>query len=379
MHAVRRRRGVSPADLWAPPSSSGSPTGGADHVTPRFPDTLDFSFSTSSAAGGHAASEAGSSYAPPSLQQELLEDYGVNVPLFDGTVEAAQQLAQEDIHYVVLYMHCPTHEDTGDFVRDVLADDGVLAQFAECAVLVGCSVLTPEGDALAQRLQLTTYPALVVLFKRRVILTLAGHFATAAAVLQEWRACRDMWDGAVAEEVSFRAERQGREEARRREEQHVADMEARDRQLLDQLEREAAEAAAQRTAAEQAAAEERAQPHRRAVASAGGARGGRQEEPEADEARDRQAKRVTMEATAVAEAPAPPEATPAAPRKRGRKPKTVEAAAEEKEVLHWVQCDKCDKWRIVPLAIPKHVTYWECSMRPRTTCADPDDAQLDVY
>lgn len=52
------------------------------------------------------------------------------------------------------------------------------------------------------------------------------------------------------------------------------------------------------------------------------------------------------------------------------------------EVVHWVQCDLCSKWRIVPQRVPARVKFWECKMRydeqrsRQTTCDDPDDAKL---
>jgi hypothetical protein len=52
------------------------------------------------------------------------------------------------------------------------------------------------------------------------------------------------------------------------------------------------------------------------------------------------------------------------------------------EVVHWVQCDRCSKWRIVPKRVPSRIKFWECKMRydeergRQTTCDDPDDADL---
>lgn len=55
--------------------------------------------------------------------------------------------------------------------------------------------------------------------------------------------------------------------------------------------------------------------------------------------------------------------------KKGRRKKLNE------EVIYWIQCDKCDKWRIVPRSIKPD--KWECSMRLNTTCEDTDDAAKD--
>lgn len=59
-----------------------------------------------------------------------------------------------------------------------------------------------------------------------------------------------------------------------------------------------------------------------------------------------------------------------------RRPRKSRENTKE-EIIYWIQCDKCDKWRIVPRPIkPK---TWECSMRPGTTCEDSDDAKDGEY
>ncbi|CAD2217742.1 CW-type Zinc Finger, putative [Angomonas deanei] len=63
-----------------------------------------------------------------------------------------------------------------------------------------------------------------------------------------------------------------------------------------------------------------------------------------------------------------PSDTPVKVERRGRPPKNVSL-----EVVNWVQCDVCDKWRIVPHKIGSTVTFWQCNMRPNTTCDDPDE------
>ncbi|KAG5469729.1 hypothetical protein CUR178_01868 [Leishmania enriettii] len=52
------------------------------------------------------------------------------------------------------------------------------------------------------------------------------------------------------------------------------------------------------------------------------------------------------------------------------------------EVVHWVQCDLCSKWRIVPQRVPANIKFWECKMRydekhgRATACDDADDVDL---
>lgn len=86
------------------------------------------------------------------------------------------------------------------------------------------------------------------------------------------------------------------------------------------------------------------------------------------------------------------------PRKRGRRKRSTDTMEVEekkktsshisqraekrkseskKNLIFWIQCDKCNKWRIVPHSIKPQT--WECSMRPNTTCEDSDDAKEEDY
>ncbi|EKF32492.1 hypothetical protein MOQ_003654 [Trypanosoma cruzi marinkellei] len=75
-------------------------------------------------------------------------------------------------------------------------------------------------------------------------------------------------------------------------------------------------------------------------------------------------------------------AKPQGAKRRGRKPRRVENddtsktanEEEEVEIIHWVCCDLCDKWRIVPEKISEDTEHWYCEMRgDGTTCSDTDD------
>ncbi|CCW63114.1 unnamed protein product [Phytomonas sp. EM1] len=60
-------------------------------------------------------------------------------------------------------------------------------------------------------------------------------------------------------------------------------------------------------------------------------------------------------------------------RKRGRPPRHN----PQSEVIYWVQCDLCNKWRIVSHPIPEGTTFWECKLRDdKTTCAMVDDEAM---
>lgn len=55
-------------------------------------------------------------------------------------------------------------------------------------------------------------------------------------------------------------------------------------------------------------------------------------------------------------------------RGRGRPPKESDCS-----VIFWIQCDKCNKWRIVPEQQTPET--WECSRREGTTCEDSADEE----
>eukprot|EP00796_Vickermania_ingenoplastis_P004467 gene4467-3262_t len=59
---------------------------------------------------------------------------------------------------------------------------------------------------------------------------------------------------------------------------------------------------------------------------------------------------------------------------KGRPKKKKPDDDQDVEIIHWVQCDKCEKWRVVPAAVDPSIATWECCMRPGTTCDDLDDA-----
>lgn len=53
---------------------------------------------------------------------------------------------------------------------------------------------------------------------------------------------------------------------------------------------------------------------------------------------------------------------------------TTAVGAEDPDVIHWVCCDSCGKWRIVPQKIEEETKHWCCEMRADgTTCSDTDD------
>lgn len=72
-----------------------------------------------------------------------------------------------------------------------------------------------------------------------------------------------------------------------------------------------------------------------------------------------------------------------AKRDRSRPTRNTPAAGDDEEdsvlsapeKIFWVQCDRCNKWRVVPEKISSRVKHWDCSLKPGTTCADMDDEE----
>lgn len=236
----------------------------------------------------------------PTFTDYILNNYGVSIPFFNGTFDEAKREAQQSAKYLVVYLHCPTHENTHAFLTSVLGDDEVIAHFSENTVLFGASVMDRPGYRLSLDLHATTYPFVGVLFKRAVIMRLQGPYLK-QEFLQQWKVCTDAWDGAVAEEVSFRFEREARERARLVEENAMSEMERADMERLAQFE---AEEKAQRELQEKAQRE--AETKRKAEEEEAAARAKEEARKQAEQAERERVKATAQQAAAVRLPPEPP-------------------------------------------------------------------------
>jgi FAS-associated factor 2 len=197
---------------------------------------------------------------------EVRDKYGLTIPFFEGSLEDAQRTAVETAKYLVLYLHSPQHENTEQYLREVLGADEIIALLSENCILCGVSVTERRGHQLAKELGAHAFPFVAALFRRKVILRLQGYH-TRETFRQEWRLCTEDWDAFLAQEISLVAEREARERARVAEEVAATEMEAADRAILEELQRkeeaERTAAAAQAAAeAERAKAEERGREER---------------------------------------------------------------------------------------------------------------------
>ncbi|KAH9578384.1 zinc finger protein [Trypanosoma melophagium] len=61
-------------------------------------------------------------------------------------------------------------------------------------------------------------------------------------------------------------------------------------------------------------------------------------------------------------------------KKKVKKEAKKQLQEDDVEIIHWVCCDVCNKWRIVPKKIPEGTEEWQCVMRgDGTNCSDTDD------
>lgn len=199
------------------------------------------------------------------LTEEVKQRYGLTIPFFEGTLEEAQRAAVQTAKYLILYLHSPYHENTEEYLREVLGSDEIIALLSESCILYGISVAEKRGHQLANEIGAHAFPFVAALFRRKVILRLQGYH-TRDIFRHEWGLCTEDWDTCMAEEISFVTEREAREQARVAEEAADSKMEAADRAILEELQRKeeatrvaaaAQEAAAAKAAAERAEAEQR--------------------------------------------------------------------------------------------------------------------------
>ena len=97
---------------------------------------------------------------------------GSDLTFHSGSYSRALEEAKRDLRFLLVYLHCPSHQDTHSFCREVLASTDFTNFVTNLNVMVwGCSVDTPEGYRVSQALRESTYPflALIVLRQNRMM------------------------------------------------------------------------------------------------------------------------------------------------------------------------------------------------------------------
>eukprot|EP00796_Vickermania_ingenoplastis_P005263 gene5263-3771_t len=164
--------------------------------------------------------------------------FGVELPyLFSGSFEEAKETAQRDAKYLIVCLHARYHEGGKELFQQVLCSEDVVTEFVERGIFFGACVEEAVGKKLAEQYNIETLPSLVVVFKNEVALDLSGRL-TKEIVLEEWRKCTAVWDGIVAEELSFRVDQQQRQRAIEEEARRLEQIEQEDIERLEAFEKQ---------------------------------------------------------------------------------------------------------------------------------------------
>nr|CCC93228.1 conserved hypothetical protein [Trypanosoma congolense IL3000] len=153
----------------------------------------------------------------------------------DGGLEEAQNKAQELATYLMIYLHCPTHENTHRFLDEVLPTPPLCELINTRFVFYAASVMEPEGHRLAIEMGATTFPFLAVRLQRNTVMTMKG-LASAGELFKNLNGMFDRWDLVLAEEINLKHEREERKRAQDEEERRLVEMQAIDRERMRKYE-----------------------------------------------------------------------------------------------------------------------------------------------
>ena len=103
------------------------------------------------------------------FREVLDQQYGLLHPIiYDGTYSQALERAKQDLRFLLVYLHCPSHQDTDDFCTKVICSPE-LTNFAseQNVIFWACSVDSGEGYRVSEALHESTYPFLAVIVLRQ--------------------------------------------------------------------------------------------------------------------------------------------------------------------------------------------------------------------
>lgn len=104
------------------------------------------------------------------------EDEEDRVPFHTGSYSRALEDAKRDLRFLLVYLHCPSHQDTDEFCRTTLSSPALREFVARMNVIVwACSVDTPEGSRVSQALRESSYPFLALIVLRQNKMMLVGR------------------------------------------------------------------------------------------------------------------------------------------------------------------------------------------------------------
>ncbi|CBH14868.1 hypothetical protein, conserved [Trypanosoma brucei gambiense DAL972] len=172
----------------------------------------------------------------PDVAEHIKRQCGLQSTVVSGRFKDALDEAQCRPAYLLIYLHCPTHEDTPAFLSEVLPNPSLRELIESRFVLYAASVMEPEGYRLSLEFEATTFPFLAVTLRRETVLTVKG-LCCARDLVKYFQAMFDRFDGVLAEEIHLRHEREERMRARTDDERHIAEMQAVDRKRIEEFEK----------------------------------------------------------------------------------------------------------------------------------------------
>eukprot|EP00092_Neocalanus_flemingeri_P023036 GFUD01024970.1.p1 GENE.GFUD01024970.1~~GFUD01024970.1.p1 ORF type:complete len:449 (+),score=165.34 GFUD01024970.1:71-1417(+) len=144
--------------------------------------------------------------------REWEETFGTEHPTFNrGSYSQVLEEAKRELKFLLVYLHCEDHQDTGRFCREVLSNPLVMDQVAASNIIFwGCSVSRPEGYRVSQALRENTYPfmAMIVLRQNRMVVVGRREGMVQADAMVQW--IQDTVTDYEAFIVAARAERDER-------------------------------------------------------------------------------------------------------------------------------------------------------------------------
>ncbi|KAG8346893.1 UBX domain [Trypanosoma vivax] len=170
-----------------------------------------------------------------SIASEIQSRSGLRLHVASGSLEEARREALDRGVYLLVYLHCPTHENTNTFIDDVLQNTPLREILETRFVFFASSVMEETGHRLALDFEATTFPCLFVQFRHRTLLKVQGLLAP-DDLLRHFTLMFDHFDSHLAAEVVLRNEREARLRRQAEEEQRLLDMEAVDRERIRQYE-----------------------------------------------------------------------------------------------------------------------------------------------
>jgi FAS-associated factor 2 len=97
-------------------------------------------------------------------------------PFYMGSYSQALEEAKRDLRFLLVYLHCPDHQDTAPFCLQTLSSPEFSRFVSDAnALFWACSVNSDEGHRVSQALRESTYPFLAVTVLRQNRMMIVGR------------------------------------------------------------------------------------------------------------------------------------------------------------------------------------------------------------